>query len=173
MSAPVGQVEEPTQIHNLPSTTRNLIGLSQDIAALLSLSIESGASLLHDVYRRTMGTIGLGDVMQFEPVSRAGAVGQGGKGLAVVVVGASERECHTVFGRELCLKMFTFSLWQGPFPPPRQDRLYGILNDPPPVPRLTTDFSSTVSSPLIMVTYSKTHQDEISKPPGDHRAHND
>jgi hypothetical protein len=54
------------------------------VTALVSLSIETAASLVNDYARTALGTIGLGE--------RTSSRGNTGSGLAVVVVGAAERE---------------------------------------------------------------------------------
>lgn len=73
-------------------TAQNFVSLSQDIAALLSLSIEATASLVHDVYRRALSTIGLEQSVTHRESSKGRVGGEAGRGLAVVVLGATERE---------------------------------------------------------------------------------
>ena len=78
----------------LPSSLA-FLSLSQDITALISLSLEATASLVHDWFRTTLSTAGLGDLVpsrRDEPVERAKLQGGGGRGMAVVVVGANEGE---------------------------------------------------------------------------------
>jgi hypothetical protein len=73
------------------SSSSALLSLSQDITALLSLSIEAGASLVNDYVRAALGTIGAGELVRHHPVRRPGA-NDSGAGLAVVVVGAADGE---------------------------------------------------------------------------------
>lgn len=70
------------------SSSSALLSLSQDIAALVSLSFEATASLVNDYAHSALSTIGLGQ--RVTTVSRGGS--GGGAGLAVVVVGAADRE---------------------------------------------------------------------------------
>lgn len=67
------------------SSSSALLSLSQDVTALVSLSLETAASLVNDYARAALGTIGLGE----RAVTRLGSAGPG---LAVVVVGAADRE---------------------------------------------------------------------------------
>lgn len=80
---------------DLPPATQALIALTQDVSALLSLSIEATASIVHDWLRASLCRIGLGT--RAPPLrSRDQKYGKGevGRGLAVVVVGAAERGYH-------------------------------------------------------------------------------
>lgn len=73
-----------------PSTVA-LLSLTQDIAALISLSVESTASLLHDWLRTVVGTLGVGGMVNYSPpVAKSTIRGESGRGAAVVVLGASE-----------------------------------------------------------------------------------
>lgn len=72
------------------ATTQSLIALSQDITALLSLSIETTASIVHDAYRKAIGAIGLGEVVAQRSTNCTRPGGEASRGLAVVVVGAGE-----------------------------------------------------------------------------------
>ncbi|ORY29787.1 hypothetical protein BCR39DRAFT_531021 [Naematelia encephala] len=78
----------------LSPSTQALISLSQDITALISLSVEAGASLVNDWFRSTLGLIGLGEVVQYSPgtndSTKPKGRGESVRGLAIVVVGASE-----------------------------------------------------------------------------------
>jgi len=74
------------------SSSSALLSLSQDITALVSLSIEATASLVNDYVRAALGTIGAGDLVRHSPVRR-GNMNDSGAGLAVVVVGAANCEC--------------------------------------------------------------------------------
>ena len=86
-------VVSPSEITPMPSaTTQSLIALSQDITALLSLSIETTASMMHDMYRKALGTVGLGEVVSHRPTTQPGSSGEAGRGLAVVVLGSGEGE---------------------------------------------------------------------------------
>jgi hypothetical protein len=70
------------------SSTSALLSLSQDITALVSLSIEATASLVNDCVHAALGTIGAGELVRHHPVTRRGNIVDRGAGLAVVVVGA-------------------------------------------------------------------------------------
>ena len=135
------------------AATQNLIALSQDIAALLSLSIEATASLVHDVYRRTLGAVGWRPVTGYEPVSstRSGG-GEGGRGLAVVVVGAGEGELspQNTNANDSHGAISISST--------RQIRLYRIPPCPPPITPLSSHIHSINISPLGLVSYPETHQ---------------
>lgn len=77
---------------DLPPATQALIALTQDVSALLSLSIEATASLVHDWFRSSLCRIGFGTTAP--PLrTRDQKYGKGeiGRGLAVVVIGAAER----------------------------------------------------------------------------------
>jgi hypothetical protein len=98
---PIANVSQsPTHLSSLPSSSSSastlaLLSLTQDITALISLSLEGTASWVHDWFRSTLGIVGLGEVVPYNPqrtVDRANVRVQEGRGLAVVVVGASERE---------------------------------------------------------------------------------
>lgn len=89
----------PTSLPPTPSTssafTLALLSLTQDITALISLSLEATASLVHDWFRGTLGTVGLGELVPHssKPIVEPDHVRlHGGHGSAVVVVGASEGE---------------------------------------------------------------------------------
>lgn len=74
--------------------TATFLALTQDITALISISLEATASLVHDWFRSTLGLVGLARVAHVP--SRVGGPASDkmgdGKGMAVVVVGASEGE---------------------------------------------------------------------------------
>lgn len=76
------------------ASTLALISLTQDITALLSLSVEATASLVHDWFRSSLSTIGLGtphSPRQVKTAIKGQGRGETGRGLAVVVIGAAER----------------------------------------------------------------------------------
>lgn len=79
-------------------STQALISLTQDISALVSLSLEATASLVHDWFRASLCSIGLGGGEGGpRPVRRRGGQkGENGRGYAVVVIGAVERESGVV-----------------------------------------------------------------------------
>lgn len=83
-----------------PSTLA-LLSLTQDITALISLSLEATASVVHDWFRSALGMVGAGDVVQYRPRPevRKRSVGEAGRGLAVVVVGANEGKSPTLWCR--------------------------------------------------------------------------
>ncbi|ADV25146.1 Hypothetical Protein CGB_L0370C [Cryptococcus gattii WM276] len=65
--------------------------LTQDVSSLLSLSLETTASVLHDWFRSSLGVVGLGG--EFAPPrdrQKTYAEGESGRNLAVVIVGAGE-----------------------------------------------------------------------------------
>lgn len=80
-----------------PSTLA-LLSLTQDITALISLSVEATTSVVHDWFKSALGLVGAGDVVRYQPrgavKTRAG--GEAGRGLAVVVVGANEGEIFNI-----------------------------------------------------------------------------
>ena len=83
---------------HITDITQNLISLSQDITALVSLSIEATASLAHDMYQQLLARLGLGRavVVRSNDNLKSQIKSEAGRGLAVVVVGASESELsHT------------------------------------------------------------------------------
>ncbi|CAK9785498.1 hypothetical protein CC85DRAFT_125935 [Cutaneotrichosporon oleaginosum] len=83
------------------SNASALLSLSQDVTALVSLSIETAASLVNDYARSALATIGLGE----RPPTR-------GPGLAVVVVGAAE-----LSGQSLTLRLAKSGYTVFPFVP--------------------------------------------------------
>lgn len=87
-----------------PSTLA-LLSLTQDITALISLSVEATASLVHDWVKSALGMVGAGEVVRYQPrgeaKSRVG--GESGRGLAVVVVGANEGAMHRLDSRDIRL----------------------------------------------------------------------
>lgn len=64
--------------------------LTQDVSSLLSLSLETTASVLHDWFRSSLGVVGFGG--EFAPRDRQKTYteGESGRNLAVVIVGAGE-----------------------------------------------------------------------------------
>ncbi|KAK4690033.1 hypothetical protein P7C73_g34, partial [Tremellales sp. Uapishka_1] len=84
----------PSQALALPSlpspnsSTMALLSISQDIAAVLSLTIEASLSLVHGCYRSVLGTMGLGGLRA--EIKRGKGRCEDGRGLGVVVVGAGE-----------------------------------------------------------------------------------
>ena len=98
MAAPV-RTASPTRLASASSTysdsTLALLSLTQDITALISLSVEATASLVHDWFRSTLGIVGLGQVVPYvspRTAELAALRSPGGNGMAVVVVGAGEGE---------------------------------------------------------------------------------
>ncbi|CAD6588859.1 MAG: hypothetical protein TREMPRED_005186 [Tremellales sp. Tagirdzhanova-0007] len=83
----------PATVSSPSASSLALLSLTQDITALISLSLEATASLVHDWFRSTLDTIGLGEVVAYtgqrksEPAITSA---EGNPGLAVVVVGAGE-----------------------------------------------------------------------------------
>lgn len=79
-----------------PSTLA-LLSLTQDITALISLSVEATASVVHDWFKSALGLVGAGDAVRYQPrgTPKTRTGGEAGRGLAVVIVGANERECTT------------------------------------------------------------------------------
>lgn len=76
----------------LSPSTLALLSLTQDITALISLSVEATTSLVHHWFRSALGLVGGGEVVPYQPrgESRSKPGGEAGRGLAVVVVGANE-----------------------------------------------------------------------------------
>jgi hypothetical protein len=75
----------------MPSPTAIALTLSQDITALVSLSLETTASIVHDWLRLGLSAFGGKDDLtsiHFRPKSKI--KDETGRGLAVVIVGASE-----------------------------------------------------------------------------------
>jgi hypothetical protein len=84
--------ESPTPESTLSPSTLALLSLTQDVTALISLSIEATTSLVHDWFKSAIGLVGGGEVVRYQPrgESRSKPGGEAGRGLAVVVVGANE-----------------------------------------------------------------------------------
>jgi hypothetical protein len=74
----------------LSPSTLALLSLTQDITALISLSIEATTSLVHDLFKSALGIVGGGEVVRYQPRGEKKLGGEAGRGLAVVVVGANE-----------------------------------------------------------------------------------
>jgi hypothetical protein len=79
------------------ASTLALLSITQDLTALISLSVEATASLVHDWFRSSLLSIGLsrGQLVHHagvQPQAQKASQGRGesGRGLAVVVVGAAE-----------------------------------------------------------------------------------
>ncbi|GMK59874.1 hypothetical protein CspeluHIS016_0900910 [Cutaneotrichosporon spelunceum] len=87
------------------SSASALLSLSQDVTALVSLSIESAASLVNDYARSALSTIGLVEYSAVRP-------GAAGSGLAVVVVGAAD-----LSGQSLTLRLAKRGYTVFPFMP--------------------------------------------------------
>ena len=75
---------------SLSPSTLALLSLTQDITALISLSIEATTSLVHDLFKSALGIVGGGEVVRYQPRGEKKVGGEAGRGLAVVVVGANE-----------------------------------------------------------------------------------
>ncbi|BEJ16892.1 hypothetical protein CspHIS471_0602930 [Cutaneotrichosporon sp. HIS471] len=87
------------------SSASALLSLSQDVTALVSLSIESAASIVNDYGRTALSTIGLVERSASRPVAA-------GSGLAVVVVGAAD-----LSGQSLTLRLAKSGYTVFPFMP--------------------------------------------------------
>ncbi|BEI86054.1 hypothetical protein CcaverHIS002_0603410 [Cutaneotrichosporon cavernicola] len=87
------------------SSASALLSLSQDVTALVSLSIESAASLVNDYGRTALSTIGLVERSASRPIAA-------GSGLAVVVVGAAD-----LSGQSLTLRLAKSGYTVFPFMP--------------------------------------------------------
>ena len=131
----------PATVSSPSASSLALLSLTQDITALISLSLEATASLVHDWFRSTLDTIGLGEVVAYtgqrksEPAITSA---EGNPGLAVVVVGAGEGELLIDIGLA-CVELTgigiaCYSYRSISHPPPGQIRLYGLPSGPPPVP---------------------------------------
>jgi hypothetical protein len=83
------------------SSTTALIALTQDITALISISLEATASLVHDWFRSSLGVVGMartsGSAGRSSGIHKLGEKGDALGGMAVVVVGASEGEPRDLF----------------------------------------------------------------------------
>lgn len=98
------------------SSSTALLSLSQDVTALVSLSIEAAASLVNDYTRIALSTFGLGQRSVIRP-------GSAGPGLAVVVVGAADCTYAPIPSprvTQLKHKLTQTSVWPVAHPPPRQ-----------------------------------------------------
>jgi len=159
------------------ATTQSLIALSQDITALLSLSIETTASIVYDAYRKAIGAIGLGEVVAQRATNCTGPGGEASRGLAVVVVGAGEGvsaytgsppspEC----GHTRCILMNSY--WSFLSATPRKIWLYRFRPSPPSLTQFTAYFGRLVITPAYMVTHTETSQAPVPKPSRNCRADN-
>jgi hypothetical protein len=93
ISAPMSRYGSPTSPNPesaLSPSTLALLSLTQDITALISLSIEATTSLVHDLFKSALGIVGGGEVVRYQPRGEKKLGGEAGRGLAVVVVGANE-----------------------------------------------------------------------------------
>lgn len=93
ISAPMSRYGSPASSSSetsLSPSTLALLSLTQDITALISLSIEATTSLVHDLFKSALGIVGGGEVVRYQPRGEKKVGGEAGRGLAVVVVGASE-----------------------------------------------------------------------------------
>jgi hypothetical protein len=83
------------------ASTLALLSLTRDITALISLSVEATASLVHDWFRSTLLNIGLsrGQVVRYVPLptSQPYSRSESGRGLAIVVLGAAEGMYDSLF----------------------------------------------------------------------------
>jgi hypothetical protein len=92
-SAPMSRFGSPTSSSSetpLSPSTLALLSLTQDITALISLSIEATTSLVHDLFKSALGIVGGGEVVRYQARGEKKSGGEAGRGLAVVVVGANE-----------------------------------------------------------------------------------
>ena len=116
-SAPMSRYGSPASStsseSSLSPSTLALLSLTQDITALISLSIEATTSLVHDLFKSALGVVSGGEVVRYQPRGDKKVGGEAGRGLAVVVVGANEgsfiqRESHTdptATGQSLTLQL--------------------------------------------------------------------
>ncbi|WVQ93504.1 hypothetical protein IAU59_000578 [Kwoniella sp. CBS 9459] len=118
-----------------PSSTRSqaLVALCQDISALLSLSYETAASIVHDKYHASIGFWGLGEWIRDRRDKIHIGTKESGRGYAVVIVGADEPT-----GQSLTLHLAKTGYTVFPFvplpspdtdspPPPTSQALSNIL----------------------------------------------
>jgi len=92
-SAPMSRYGSPASSSSesaLSPSTLALLSLTQDITALISLSIEATTSLVHDLFKSALGIVGGGEVVRYQPRGEKKLGGEAGRGLAVVIVGANE-----------------------------------------------------------------------------------
>jgi hypothetical protein len=94
-SAPMSRYGSPASSSSTESSlspsTLALLSLTQDITALISISIEATTSLVHDLFKSALGVVGGGEIVRYQPRGEKRKVGgEAGRGLAVVVVGANE-----------------------------------------------------------------------------------
>jgi hypothetical protein len=92
-SAPMSRYDSPNSSSSesaLSPSALALLSLTQDITALISLSIEATTSLVHDLFKSALGIVGGGEVVRYQPRGEKKLGGEAGRGLAVVVVGANE-----------------------------------------------------------------------------------
>jgi hypothetical protein len=119
-----------------PSTLA-LLSLTQDITALISLSVEATASLVHDWFKSALGMVGAGDVVRYQPrgETRGKAGGEAGRGLAVVVVGANEGKLDGSQGE--VSSQLTSSYWPVSDAPPGEIWVYRLSTCTTPSTRLS------------------------------------
>lgn len=91
-SPPLAIVPGSPDRRSMQSSSSALLSLSQDITALMSLSLEATLSLMNDYLRAALGTVGVGRYVRASPTRSSTDTGAG---LAVVVVGAAERKSHS------------------------------------------------------------------------------
>ncbi|OCF40069.1 hypothetical protein I317_06144 [Kwoniella heveanensis CBS 569] len=110
-----------------PTRSEAFLALSQEVSALITLSYETAASLVHDKYHASVGFWGLGEWVK-ERHDKAHE-GESGRGYAVVVVGANES-----IGQALTLRLAksgytVFPLMPLPSPdsPPTSEALSQLL----------------------------------------------
>ncbi|KIR51772.1 hypothetical protein I315_05720 [Cryptococcus gattii Ru294] len=130
--------------------------LTQDVSSLLSLSLETTASVLHDWFRSSLGVVGFGG--EFAPPrdrQKTYTEGESGRNLAVVIVGAGEAT-----GQSLTLHLAKSGYTVFPF-------------IPIPVSPLSTSFAGsndTSSAPTdalsnILLTWSATRKRLCARTP--------
>ncbi|KIR31943.1 hypothetical protein I352_05571 [Cryptococcus deuterogattii MMRL2647] len=129
--------------------------LTQDVSSLLSLSLETTASVLHDWFRSSLGVVGFGG--EFAPRDRQKTYteGESGRNLAVVIVGAGEAT-----GQSLTLHLAKSGYTVFPF-------------IPIPVSPFSTSFAEsndTLSAPTdalsnILLTWSATRKRLYARTP--------
>lgn len=156
------------------ASTLALLSISQDITALLSLSLEATASALHDWARSSLLTVGLGRGQVVKPTTPAerGRC-ESGRGLAVVLVNANEREYPAAVPAELHADTVP-SYRPIPQPPSRQIRLYSL----PPTPStrylpFLNNVRSLLIPPTCMVINAEKAQAVLPYSPGRYSPHPD
>lgn len=81
----------PQEDEDCPSFSSTALQiLTQDVSSLLSLSLETTASVLHDWFRSSLGMVGFGGDFAPRDRQKPDSEEESGRGLAVVIVGAGE-----------------------------------------------------------------------------------